>query len=168
MTTVRVRNIIGVVVVYAVAFGLWIASPDPAIKEAQLMCEGTGSVAEFPNMNLCAMDPRYKAGNCACLRPRSELSRWYNLALVPAIAAVLGFLLFRGSLKARLLLLNGAVAVALISEMVRALIVDPAAAMTVMAYPVLLIVFCIGITAVFLLLHVLQRRFTRGASASAT
>lgn len=168
MRAYRMRNVVGVIVVYAVVFGLWVASPDPAVKEAHLMCEGSGSVAVFSDMNVCATDARYKAGKCACARPRSEWSRWYGLAVVPAIATVLGYLLLRGSLTTRLLLLNATVGVALVSEMVRALIIDPAAAMTILAYPVLLVAFCVGITAVFLLLHLLHRWLARGANASAT
>jgi hypothetical protein len=161
------RNVAVSLAVYLVAFGLYLASPDPSVKDAHLMCGAKGSVAVFLTMNACALDPRFKTGECSCFRPPSEWSRLYSVVLVPVIAMVLGYLGLRGTLTKRLLLLNGAFAAALISVMVEALIVEPDAAMVLPQFPVILFELCAGLTIGFLVVSATHRAIIRRSSAPA-
>ena len=84
---------------------------------------------------------------------------------MPLVAVVFGYFGFRGTLVMRLLLLNAAMVAALISEMVRALIRDPAAAMAVSTFPLVLVALCAGITIVFLLIYFVHRVIDKYSNA---
>jgi len=152
----------GTAAVYLSFLLLLFVSPDPSRKEAELLCDGSrAATAVFPDIVSCSKDARFKQGNCACFRPRSEWARWYVLSVVPVIATFVGYILLRGSLRRRLLLLNIAVAAAIITETVRSVLSDPAAGMGVPLVPLLVAAFCAGASAFFALLYYGQVVFQR-------
>jgi len=149
---------IGFSAVYFVIMLLAVVAPDPAVKEAQLLCGNAGVAATFPDMYACSKDPRFKAAECACLSPPSEWRRWYGVAVVPAVAAIIGYLVLQGSLGGRLLLLNGAAAAAFVTDLVRLILQRGAVQLyTLPSAPISLIVFLAGVSVVFLLVHFLHR-----------
>jgi hypothetical protein len=157
-----VRNAIGTAAVYLSFMLLLFVSPDPSKKEAELLCEGAGvTTAVFPDMATCIKDARFKQAKCSCYRPRSEWARWYAFSVVPVIATFVGYILLRGSFRWRLLLLNAAVASAIITETVRAVLSDPAAGMGVPLVPLLLIGFCLGSSLFFAFLYYGQLAYER-------
>src|SRR5262245_6686752 len=152
------RNIIGIAAVYLSFLFLLFVSPDPSKKEAELLCDGSRTAtAVFPDIVTCSKDTRFKQANCACLRPRSEWARWYVFSVVPLAATLVGIVLLRGSLRRRLLMLNVAVAAAIITETVRSVLSDPAAGMGVPLVPLLIVGFCVGTSLFFALLYYGQR-----------
>ena len=165
--TQALRNLGVALAVYLVVFGLYLASPDRSVKDAHLMCGAKGSVAVFPNMNACALDARFKTGECYCFRPPSEWSRLYSVAVVPLIALLLAYLGLRSTLAKRLLWLNGAFAAALISVMVEALFVEPDAAMVLPQFPVILAMLCSGVTLGFVVINAIHRAIIRRYGAPA-
>jgi hypothetical protein len=148
--------------VYAVLLLLVMLAPDPSGKEAQLLCGEAGVIATYSDMNACSSDPRFKAAKCSCFRPPSEWTRWYGLAVVPIVGAVLGYLLFQGSLGGRLLLLNAAAMVAFVTDLLRLIIQRGAVALYALpSAPISLLVFLASISIVFLSISWMSHLTTR-------
>jgi hypothetical protein len=140
------------VITYAVLVLLFVVGPDPSIREAHLICSNE-SAAVFSDMDACVLDPRFKAAQCSCLRPPSEWARWYGLVLVPMLGAAVGYALLRGTRLVRLLLVNVAFLLALITVTIRAFAQNAAAAaLVVPSLPLVLLGFAVGATVLFLLL----------------
>ena len=156
------RNTIGTAAVYLSFLLLLFVSPDPSNKEAELLCDGSRTAtAVFPDIVTCSKDARFKQANCACFRPPSEWARWYAFSVVPLVSTLVGFVLLRGSLRWRFLLLNIAVATAIITETVRSVLSDPAAGMGVPLVPFLIGGFCVGMSLFFALFYYGQRAYER-------
>lgn len=151
------HGITRIVAVYFLLMIMAVLAPEPNVTEAQLLCDGRVS-GNYPDMLSCSKDARFKASECACFRPFSEWSRWYGLAVVPAIGGILGYLLLQGSLWSRLLWLNGIAAIVFVTDLVR-LILDRGAVQlyALPSAPVSLLVFLLSISSVFALLVLMHR-----------
>ena len=90
---------------------------------------------------------------------------WYILGLVPVITSTLGYVLFRGSLFTRLLLLNAAIGVGLFTENLRTA-KNMLATRVLPEEPGLLFGFCTSFTVLFIMIHFLHRAFVRYESAN--
>src|SRR5262245_28436327 len=103
-------------------------------------------------MDTCVLDPRFKGAECSCLRPPNEWARWYGLVLVPTVGAVVGYALLRGTRFARLLLMNLAFLLALLTVTIRAFAQNAAAAaLAVPNLPLVLLGFAVSATVLFFL-----------------
>jgi hypothetical protein len=89
---------------------------------------------------------------------------WYMLGLVPAVTAAFGYLLFRGSLFTRLLLLNAAIGVGLVIENISSHknIVAPR---VIPDEPGLLVAFAASFTVLFIMINLLHPTFSRYKNA---
>jgi len=149
-------------VVYLVLLLLAILAPDPSAKEAQLLCGDAGIIATYSDMNACSSDPRFKAAKCACFRPPSEWRRWYGLAIVPTVGAIVGYLVLQGSLGWRLFLLNGTAVAAFVTDLVRLMVQRGAVELYALSSaPTSLIVFLVSISVVFLVVFWMSHLTTR-------
>ena len=160
MATSRILlNALSTAAVFAVFFGLLLLSPDPSLERAELRCDYPGPpTAIFPNMTKCVEAQVGKWRSCGCHRPDNVWARWYVFGLVPVAAAVAALLLLSGSLRLRLVLLNVAVALAVIVETLYSLARDPAVAMAIPVMPLFLLGFCVGTSVIFAAMH-LGREF---------
>jgi hypothetical protein len=146
---------------------LLLLSPDPAVKRAELQCDYPGPpTAVFPDMMKCVEAQVGKWRGCACRRPDNIWARWYVFGLVPILTAIAGLLLLSGSLRLRLVLLNVAVALAIIVETIYSLMRDPAVGMVIPLMPLFLLGFCAATSVIFALMHFAREFLTRRAKAA--
>jgi hypothetical protein len=161
------RNVFGLVAVYFTFSFLLILSPEYARKEAELSCINGSefkTAAVFPNIVACGEAARPRESECFCFRPRNEWYLWYVLSVVPVLATIVGYAVLHGPLSIRLLLLNVAIAAAIITETVRRVLSDPAAGMGLPFVPFVITGFCVGASLLYVLIHYgdLVRKHKRG------
>jgi hypothetical protein len=145
---------VSTIAVFATFFGLLLLSPEPSVEHAELRCEYPGApAAVFPNMAKCVEAQVGKWRRCGCHRPDNVWASRYVFGFVPVAAALVGFLLLRGSLPLRLVLLNVAVALAIVVEVLHSLARDPAVGMVVPFVPLLILGFCAGTSVFFAIMH---------------
>jgi hypothetical protein len=146
------------VVVYVALLLLFLASPDFSGRKTFLLCGDARVAAVYPELSPCTGDPRFKAAKCVCVRPTSPWAKWYAFAVVPSVAALLGYLLIQGTLAGRLLLLNGAAIAAFATESIRLIIQRGAVELYALSSaPISLLLFCASLSTAFLLLYFLHR-----------
>ena len=152
-------NALSTIAVFLTFLGLLLLSPDPALERAELRCDYPGPpTAVFPNMAKCVEAQIGKWRGCGChrpdnVRPDNVSTSWYGFGLVPVATAIAGLLVLSGSLCLRLVLLNVAVALALIVGTVYSLARDPAVGMVVPLTPFFLLGFCAGTSIIFAVMH---------------
>jgi hypothetical protein len=154
------RNIISTVIIYLTLVFLFIAAPGQNIKEAHLVCDGS-TIAVFPDIRACTND----TGKCHCERPPNQWYSLYLFGLVPVVHTIIGYVLLRGSLITRLLLLNAAVVAGFITETIRGIISDPVVWEALPYVLVFLIRFAIGVSVLFLVIEYASRVAIRSGGA---
>jgi hypothetical protein len=156
-------NLLSTVTVFLCLFGLIAMAPDAHKEETELRCDISGTAkAVFPSMNACVDESR-RIGACACHRVENKWTSWYVFGVAPLLATVLAYFLLTGTLSIRLLLLNVAVADAILAQSIWSLFVDPAAVMIVPLIPAFVAGFCAGTSILFLVLHfagIIVKRWT--------
>lgn len=160
------QKIIRLIAVYVVLLLLFIASPDRAGTTTRLLCGNADLVAVYPDLNACTMDPRFLTAKCVCFRPPRERALWYAFAVLPSVAALVGYVLIQGTLGGRLLLLNGAAIAALVTESIRLILQRGAIEVyELLSAPILLLILCVTISMIYLLLYLLHRALGTAAHA---
>lgn len=160
------RNPLSTAAVFLCLLGLITIAPDSHKQETDLRCDASGTAKTvFPSMNACVEESR-RIGACGCHSVENKWARWYVFGVAPVLSTVLAYLLLMGTLLSRLLLLNVAVAAAILAQFIWSLIVDPAAAMIVPVIPAFIAGFCAGASVLFLVLHIARRMVQRGTSAT--
>lgn len=160
------RNPLSALVVLLSFLGLFAIAPNSHRPETELRCDASGvAAATFPTMNACVEEMR-RLRNCGCLSVQNKWYDWYVFGALPAITTVVAFVLLGGALSRRLVWLNLAVALAVISEFVWALIQDPAAAMAMPLLPAFIAGFCAGTSLFFALLYYARNLVQHAPSAT--
>ena len=160
------RNPLSTLLVLFAFLALFAIAPNPYLAETELRCDASGvAAATFPTMNACVEEMR-RRNNCGCLSVQNKWYDWYVFGVVPGITTVVAFLLLRGALGRRLVWLNVAIALAVISEFAWALIQDPAAAMAMPLLPLFVGGFCAGTSLFFALLYYVRRLPSHASSAT--
>lgn len=154
----RPQRIIRLVAVYVVVLLLFLASPDRAGTTTRLLCGDADLVAVYPDLNACTTDPRFLTARCVCFRPPRAWALWYSFAVLPSVAALVGYVLIQGALGGRLLLLNGAAIAAFVTESIRLILQRGAVEVyELLSAPILLLMLCVSMSMIFLLLYFLHR-----------
>ena len=156
------RNLFAFGGIYLFALILSLLSPPAFLKEAQLTCPGSGVVAKFPDMDACGKAPKFRDGECPCIRVQNEWHRPYMLSAVPLLTTLLAYTLLRGSLLTRLILLNVAFTAVVVTGFVYSLVENAAAALyTVPGLLVGVPVHWLAMSLAFTLIMLVHKRFTR-------
>jgi len=160
----RGRNLLSLGCVYAFVLALWVVGPPSFQKRAEVRC-ASGTVVQIPDMDECFWVPEYQKEGCACFRVRNEWHRPYVLGLVPLLTTLLAYMLFRGPLTVRLLLLNGAFTAAAITQFIWALFDNAAAALLTLPWlPIVLAAFWFGMSLVFVCVMFLHKHIFRSTN----
>lgn len=125
----------------------------------RLLCgDAAVVVAVYPDLNACTTDSRFLTAKCVCMRPPRKWALWYAFVVLPSVAALVGYLLMRGTLGGRLLLLNSAAIAAFVTEWIRLIIKHGAVEVyELLSVPILLLILCVSVSIIFLLLYFLHR-----------
>lgn len=92
------RNTLGALSLYLGIILLSFLAPDASIKEAHILCQGSGkAVAVLPDMSSCIAKagavPKWR--DCACYRPGNDWSTLYWQCAVPSFIVLVYWLLLR-------------------------------------------------------------------------